>query len=462
VTQSTTAIDAQPGSAQDARGATTPTLRLLGGGLVAIAVAFAIQTAVYRVVAEDAFAATLTGIDFAFADGAVLVALIRLARDSELRPFALPAAWLTGLLVVGDVAAVAAHIAGPAPDWLRLLDRAQGDADAALRAGATLLVLFTLWVLAQGHRLRAAVPVAWTVPVALVLSIALSFVGTVVGGRGVASAWVGLLLVIARPAALGALAFELLRVRERAARSAGPPAQGVYREPERPSGASPPWIGPLPALQAAASGLRTVRQATLARMLLTAGLVGAILSLAAASSAPPLTFATLALISAATSLALLFGLGRLLPLARATRSRVRLGVVLALRALGCLADLTVFVGIALSGRSDRPGQAWVAEVIPIGVLASFLGASAMLSIGRRLGAPAVVRDARWVVASIVLAGGMVFGGAMTARGDFLPDGILVGSLLVMGVATFAVQGLHARLVSRARAAIVEEIARATR
>jgi hypothetical protein len=461
VTQSTTANQAQPAVSQTAH---SSALRLLAGGLVAVAAAFVIQTVVYRLVDDDPFSATLAGIDFAFADGAVLVALVRLAADAELRPFAASAAASTGLLVAGDVVAVAAHFAGPAPEWLRLLDAAQGSADPPVRAGGTLLVLLALWVLAQGYRLRASVAVAWTVPSALVLSMGLSLVGSVAeGGRSVAMAWIGWLLEVARPAALAALALAVLRARERTSLAAGPPPQTAYRQPGGlPASAhAPPPVAAPPLLVGAAAGFGTLRRATLARMLLTAGLVGVLLSVVSRASPPEFPLAAVAFLSAATSLPLLVGLGRVLSLARPARASGRLGWAMALRALGCLFDVTAFVGIAMSGRADPLGQVWLLEAIPIGVVATLLVASAMATIGRRLDAPVVVRDARWVLAIVVVAVGVTSGAILAAQSDRAPDGTLVGCVVVMCAAAFAVQRLQARLAGKAGAAIAADLAHAS-
>jgi hypothetical protein len=459
-----TAIQAKPGGPQSAHVAT---LRLLAGGLVVTATAFVIQTVLYYLVADTAFSTTLGAIDFALADGAVLVALIRLAADPDLRPFAASSAALTGLLALGDAVGVAAHVAGTAPDWLDALDAAQGNADAPLRACGTLLVLLTLLVLAQGHRLRTTVAVAWTVPVALVLSTALAFVGSLAeGGRGVAGAWVGWALEVVRPTALAALALAVLRAREGATPGADPPAQGAYRQPQPPAAApvaSPPPSDSPPVLTAAASGLRTLRLASLARIVVTAGVAGALIALSARDSSSAVAFAALATVSAATNVAVLIGLGRLLPLASARARPLlparRLGIAIALRALGCLFDTTVFVGIALSGQGEPLGPVWLLQAIPIGAVASLLVASAMGVLGWRLDAPVVVRDARWVFAILIVAGGSMFAAVLADHGERLHESIVVCVLAVMCAAAFAVQLFHARLAGKARAVIAAEIAR---
>jgi hypothetical protein len=451
VTQSTTAN-------QDAQ---SSALRLLTGGLVASAAAFVIQTLVYRLVDDDAFSATLAGVDFAFGDGAVLVALIRLAADAEVRPFAASAAALTGLLVAGDGVAVAAHVAGPPSEWLHALDAAQGSADAPVRAAGTLLVLLALRVLSEQHRLRASVVLAWTVVGALVLSTGLSFVGSVTeGGRSVGAAWLGWLCEVVGPAALAALAYAVIRAREHASPVAAPPPQTAYRQPgaSPASGDAPPPVGAMPFLSAAESGLRTLRRASLSRILLTTAMVGVLLSVASGGSPPALALAGVAFLSAATSLALVIALGRVLALARSCRAHIRVGMALALRALGCLCDVTAFLGVALSDRADPVAALWVLG-IPIGVVSSLLVASAMAAIGRRLDAPAVVRDARWVLATVLVAVGLAFGAEHAARGGRSGEGLLVCCVFVMCAAAFAVQRQQARLAGKAGEAIAADLAR---
>jgi hypothetical protein len=122
-----------------------------------------------------------------------------------------------------------------------------------------------------------------------------------------------------------------------------------------------------------------------------------------------------------------------------------------------LFDATAFVGIGLSGQGEPLGPAWLLEAIPIGVLASLLFASAMTGVGRRFEALVVVRDARWVIATLIGAGGAMFGAVFADRGEGLHESICV--VAVMGAAAFAVQVLHARLAGKARAAIAAEIAR---
>jgi hypothetical protein len=65
-----------------------------------------------------------------------------------------------------------------------------------------------------------------------------------------------------------------------------------------------------------------------------------------------------------------------------------------------------------------------------------------------------------VIATLVVAGGAMFGAILADRGVGLHESIQVCVGAVMGAAAFAVQVLHARLASDARAALAAEIARA--
>jgi hypothetical protein len=152
------------------------------------------------------------------------------------------------------------------------------------------------------------------------------------------------------------------------------------------------------------------------------------------------------------------GLGRFLLLAPMP---ARLGFAIALRALGCLLDATAFAGIALSGQGEPLGPAWLPAAIAIGGVASLLVASAIGGIGRRLDAPVVVRDSRWILATFILAGGSMFAALATERGERLHESSVVCAVAVMCAAALAVQLLHARLAGNARAAIAADLARAT-
>jgi hypothetical protein len=137
-------------------------------------------------------------------------------------------------------------------------------------------------------------------------------------------------------------------------------------------------------------------------------------------------------------------------------------MAMALRGLGCLFDVTAFLGIAMSDRSDPVVPIWLLDLIPVGVVASLLVASAMAAIGDRLDSPIVVRDARWVLAIVLAAVGVTFGTALAALGrHHSADALFVCCAVVMGAAAFAVQRLQARLAGQARAAVAADLARAS-
>lgn len=462
-------------------------LRLVVAAFAANAALLVLQTLVFQLLPWDSSASRTLSVvfrvAFSVADVAALAAFVSLHRaEPLLRGFVSIAAVLAAFTVVSDLAGLGARALGSDAVALRAVEQTMGAAEPFASLGASVLLVLALR--AVESRPRGAFTAV--VVVSVVMSLGFRLVRVVdSGARSLPAAWISWLGEIARPVAIAALAFGIMRGLATAGAAARDAVSPYRAQGEGPT--APPVLGVSSAetassLSAGAKALSLYRLAFAARIGST--IIGAMVlaggsAMRGGGEAAVLVISLAPLMSLATGILIAVSLVMLLALPRTSGARgATIGALCAICST-TLADAGALLFALATLFDGSPHRAYREStelfLLEWPFVAFFAGVSLLLvatAIGRtaeKLDAPLLTARARWIQGLAIACGVAQIGFVLamiayeSTRWDYprpLAGGVVCFVLAIAALASMiAVVALQLGLVGKARDALLAHAGR---